>query len=40
MISMPMSKILVQFRKDKPSGSLAFDAAFLVGTLKEKYKIE
>ena len=39
-ISMPRSEILVQFLRDKSSGSLVFDAVFLVRTLKEKYKIE
>ena len=39
-ISMPKNEILVQFLKEKPAGVLAFDAAFLIRTVKEKYKIK
>jgi len=39
-ISMPKNEILVQFLKEKPVGALAFDAAFLIRTLKEKYNIK
>jgi hypothetical protein len=35
----PESGILIKFLKEKPTNALVFDATFLVGSLKEKYKI-
>ena len=36
----PETGILVQFLKEKPQGTFAFDAAFLVNSLKEKYSVK
>jgi hypothetical protein len=39
-LSTPKIQILVQFLKEKPSGTLAYDAAFIIRAMKEKYKIK
>jgi hypothetical protein len=36
----PETGLVVQFMKEKRGSSFAFDAAFLVGSLKGKYKLE
>lgn len=40
MMSTPKTQILVQFLKEKPAGILAYDSAFLIQTMKSKYKIQ
>lgn len=39
-VSTSKTEILVQFLKEKPTGILAYDAAFLIQTVKDKYKIK
>lgn len=40
MMSTRKTQILVQFLKEKPAGVLAYDSAFLIQTMKAKYKIQ